>query len=37
MESAGSDTASAASDINYMHESLRQYHPEDDEEEGVRY
>lgn len=36
MESAGSDTASAASDINYMHESLRQYHPEDDEEEGVR-
>ncbi|CAN0192137.1 unnamed protein product, partial [Laminaria digitata] len=34
MESAGSDTASAASDINYMHESLRQYHPEDDEEEG---
>ena len=35
MESAGSDTASAASDINYMHESLRHYHPEDDEEEGV--
>lgn len=31
-ESVGSDTASAASDINYMHESLRQYHPEDDEE-----
>ncbi|CAM9709739.1 unnamed protein product [Ectocarpus sp. 4 AP-2014] len=37
MESAGSDTASAASDINYMHESLRQYHPEegcDEEGEG---
>lgn len=33
-ESVGSDTASAASDINYMHESLRQHHPED-EEEGV--
>eukprot|EP00903_Cladosiphon_okamuranus_P015554 g14359.t1 len=37
LESAGSDTASAASDINYMHESLRQYHHEDeaDEEGGV--
>ncbi|CAM9648429.1 unnamed protein product [Ectocarpus sp. 8 AP-2014] len=37
MEGAGSDTASAASDINYMHESLRQYHPEegcDEEGEG---
>lgn len=37
IESAGSDTASAASDINYMHESLRQYHPEegcDEEGEG---
>lgn len=36
VESAGSDTASAASDINYMHESLRQYHPQEgEEEEGV--
>ncbi|CAM9277658.1 unnamed protein product [Pylaiella littoralis] len=38
LESAGSDTASAASDINYMHESLRQYNlPEEGEgdEEGV--
>ena len=40
LESAGSDTASAASDINYMHESLRQYHcaeqdEGEDDEEGV--
>lgn len=31
-ESVCSDSASAASDINYMHESLRQHHPEDGEE-----
>lgn len=38
LERPASDTASAASDINYMHESLRQYQPEegdDGDEEGV--
>lgn len=35
-ESVGSDTASAASDIYYVHESLRQHNPEEEEDEGVR-